>query len=143
MLAEVDLDAVVIATPSKPHAPMVRAALERGLHVFCEKPLTLSPDDADELAALARERGLVTQVGYHNRFVGAFARGQALLDAGAIGEVTHVLAEAYGPVVLKPKGGTWRSQRARAAAASTTTPPTRSTCSTGTSASRPASAARC
>ena len=110
MLAEADLDAVVIATPSSAHAPMVRAAFEKGLHVFCEKPLTLSPEDSDELTALARERGLVTQVGYHNRFVGAFREVRALLDTGAIGEVTHIFGEAYGPVVLKPKGGTWRSK---------------------------------
>ena len=143
MLDEADLDAVVIATPTHLHAPMVRTALERGLHVFCEKPFCLDPADADELAALAAERGLVTQVGYHNRFVGAFSEVKRLLDAGAIGEVTHVLAEAYGPVVLKPKGRTWRSQEPRAAAASTTTPRTRSTCSTGTSARRRRSAAPC
>ena len=41
MLREVELDAVLIATPSRTHASMVRAALERGLHVFCEKPFTL------------------------------------------------------------------------------------------------------
>jgi predicted dehydrogenase len=112
MLAEADLDAVVIATPSSAHAPMVRAAIDKGLHVFCEKPLTLSPDESDELTALARERRLVTQVGCHNRFVGAFREVRALLDAGAIGEVTHIFGEAYGPVVLKPKGGTWRSKAA-------------------------------
>ncbi|MDX6610224.1 MAG: hypothetical protein QOF85_2149 [Solirubrobacterales bacterium] len=111
MLADADLDAVLIATPSKFHAEMVQAALERGLHVFCEKPLTLDPADAGRLADLARERGLVTQVGYHNRFVAAFGEVKALLDAGAIGEVTHVFGEAYGPVVLKAKGKTWRSQR--------------------------------
>jgi predicted dehydrogenase len=111
MLKKADLNAVVIATPSSSHASMVRAALERDLHVFCEKPFTLSARDAVELAALGRERGLVTQVGYHNRFVGAFREVKALLDANAIGRVTHVLGEAYGPVVLKPKGGTWRSQR--------------------------------
>lgn len=111
MLAETELDAVVIATPSSSHARMVRAALERDLHVFCEKPFTLSAPDADGLAALARARGLVTQVGYHNRFVGTFKEIKTLLDAGAIGEVTHLLGEAYGPVVLRPKGGTWRSQR--------------------------------
>ena len=111
MLDKADLDAVVIATPSSSHAKMVRAALERDLHVFCEKPFTLNPQDADALAALGDERGLVTQVGYHNRFIGAFQEVKRLLDAGAIGEVTHVLGEAYGPVVLKPKGGTWRSQR--------------------------------
>ena len=96
---------------------------------------------ASELTALAESKGLVTQVGYHYRFVGAFQEVKRLLDAGAIGRVTHVLAEAYGPVVLKPQGATWRSQEEpRAAAASTTTPPTRSTWSTGTSASRSAPA---
>jgi predicted dehydrogenase len=89
----------------------VRAALDRGLHVFCEKPFTLSIQDAEDLTALARSRGLVTQVGYHNRFVGPFAEVKRLLDAGAIGTVTHALGEAYGPVVLKPKGGTWRSRK--------------------------------
>ena len=111
MLREVELDAVLIATPSRTHASMVRAALERGLHVFCEKPFTLNVQDATELAALARSKGLVTQVGYHNRFVGPFAEVKRLLDAGAIGTVTHALGEAYGPVVLKPKGGTWRSRK--------------------------------
>jgi predicted dehydrogenase len=111
MLDRAELDAVVIATPSSSHAKMVRTALERDLHVFCEKPFTLNPQDADALSALANERNLVTQVGYHNRFIGAFREVKRLLDAGAIGEVTHVLGEAYGPVVLKPKGGTWRSQR--------------------------------
>jgi predicted dehydrogenase len=111
MLEKVELDAVVIATPSSSHAKMVRAALERGLHVFCEKPFTLNAQDAEALAGLSEERGLVTQVGYHNRFVGAFREVKKLLEAEAIGEVTHVLGEAYGPVVLKPKGGTWRSQR--------------------------------
>lgn len=111
MLDTVELDAVLIATPTRFHAPMVRAALDRGLHVFCEKPLCLSSADSAELAATARDRGLVTQVGYHNRFVGAFREVRRLLDLGAIGRVTHVLAEAYGPVVLRPRGSTWRSRR--------------------------------
>jgi predicted dehydrogenase len=111
MLGKVDLDAVLIATPSSSHAEMVGAALERGLHVFCEKPFTLDIGDAERLTMLGRDRGLVTQVGYHNRFVGTFREVKALLDAGAIGRVTRVLGEAYGPVVLRPKGGTWRSQR--------------------------------
>src|SRR4051812_43892324 len=64
MLREVELDAVVIATPSRMHATMVRKALDRGLHVFCEKPFTLSVDDTRELTELSREKGLVTQVGY-------------------------------------------------------------------------------
>jgi scyllo-inositol 2-dehydrogenase (NADP+) len=113
MLDEADLDAVVISTPSSMHASMVRTALERGVHVFCEKPFCLDPADSAALTALAQEKELVTQVGYHYRFVGAFAEVKRLLDLGAIGRVTHVLAEAYGPVVLKPQGGTWRSKKSQ------------------------------
>ena len=61
------LDAVVIATPSRMHAPMVRAALERGIHVFCEKPFCLDWQEAADLARIAEEWGLVNQVGYHYR----------------------------------------------------------------------------
>lgn len=111
MLDAVELDAVLIATPTRLHAPMVRAALERGLHVFCEKPLCLTSSESAGLAELAASKNLVTQVGYHNRFVGAFREVKTLLEAGAIGRVTHATAEAYGPVVLKPKGSTWRSRR--------------------------------
>jgi scyllo-inositol 2-dehydrogenase (NADP+) len=113
MLDDARLDAIFVATPSSTHATMVRECLRRGLSVFCEKPFTLDAADATELTALAETHQAVTQVGYHNRFVGAFSEVKRLLDASAIGEVTHVLGEAYGPVVLRPKGGTWRSERSQ------------------------------
>lgn len=111
MLDEARPDAVIIATPSHLHAPMVRAALDRHLHVFCEKPLFLDVADGDELSELARQQDVVTQVGYHNRFVGTFAQARRLLDQGALGDVTNALAEAYGPVVTRPAGLSWRSQK--------------------------------
>ncbi|MGL6071277.1 Gfo/Idh/MocA family protein [Craterilacuibacter sp.] len=110
MLREVALDAVIIATPSAMHAPMVRAALDRGLHVFCEKPFCLDDADGEALTRQALHSGVVNQVGYHCRFVGAFQEVKRLLDLGVIGEISHVQAEAYGPVVLKPKGSSWRSK---------------------------------
>lgn len=112
MLDEAAPQAVIIATPTHLHASMIREALQRGIHVFCEKPLVIDPADSVALTALADEKGLVTQVGYHNRFVGAFQEVSRLLELGAIGPVNTALAEAYGPVVLKPSGRTWRSQRA-------------------------------
>ncbi|MFZ4857100.1 MAG: Gfo/Idh/MocA family protein [Desulfuromonadaceae bacterium] len=111
MLQEVRLDAVLIVTPSSYHAKMVTAALEHGLHVFCEKPFCLDTKEGEIATKLAKEKGVINQVGYHYRFVGAFQEVKRLLDAGAIGEISHVLAEAYGPVVLRPKGSTWRTQR--------------------------------
>jgi predicted dehydrogenase len=111
MLDQVAMDGLILATPSAHHFEMMKKAMTRGIHVFCEKPLTLDPDQSRELATLAQEKGLVNQVGYHYRFVGTFQEVKRLLDAGAIGRVTHVLAEAYGPVVLRSKSSTWRSQR--------------------------------
>ncbi len=112
MLDEAKPQAIIIATPTHLHAGMIRAALERGIHVFCEKPLVIDPaDSAVARRASPPSAGLVTQVGYHNRFVGAFREVQRLLELGAIGPVNTALAEAYGPVVLKPAGRTWRSQR--------------------------------
>jgi scyllo-inositol 2-dehydrogenase (NADP+) len=111
LLQTEQLDAVVIATPSKLHARMVEKALERNLHVFCEKPFVLETSDGERLAAMAEAKGLVNQVGYHYRFVGAFQEAARIVQSGALGNVHHIRAEAYGPVVLRPKGSTWRSSR--------------------------------
>ncbi|MGH8288893.1 MAG: Gfo/Idh/MocA family protein [Steroidobacteraceae bacterium] len=111
MLAEEALDCLFVATPSKYHAEVVEAALVRGLHVFCEKPFGLEPQNGYRLADLAERKRLVNQVGYHYRFVAAFGEAKRLLDRKLIGELHHVRAEAYGPVVLRPKGSTWRSQK--------------------------------
>jgi scyllo-inositol 2-dehydrogenase (NADP+) len=111
MLDTEQIEALVVATPSKLHAPMVQKALDRGLHVFCEKPFVLDVADGERLVVLARDKSLVTQVGYHYRFVGAFKEAARLVRSGALGEIHHVRAEAYGPVVLRRKGGTWRSAK--------------------------------
>jgi predicted dehydrogenase len=111
MLDSEQLDAVIIATPSKAHAGMVKTALEKNVHVFCEKPFCLNWKDAEQLAETAKSRQLVNQVGYHYRFVGAFQEVKRLLDLGAIGKVSHAQAEAYGPVILRPKGMSWRTQK--------------------------------
>ena len=106
LLATEQLDAVFIATPSRFHAEMVRAALDAGLHVFCEKPFCLDAQEGLRLAELAEEKKLVNQVGYHYRFVGAFQEMKRLLDAGVLGTLHHIRGEAYGPVVLRAKGKT-------------------------------------
>jgi len=111
MLSAEELDAVVIATPSRLHAPMVQKAIDRGLHVFCEKPFVLDAAQGEQLVGAAASRNLTTQVGYHYRFVGAFREAARIVASGALGEIHHVRVEAYGPVVLRPKGSTWRSAK--------------------------------
>ena len=105
-----ELDAIIIATPSIAHEPMIRKALDGGLHVFAEKPLTLDASASQELAELASKKGVVAQVGYHNRYVGTFAEAARLVAGGALGKISHALAESYGPVVLRRTKPTWRGK---------------------------------
>jgi predicted dehydrogenase len=109
MINNENLGFVIIATPTKYHFPMVKYALEKGLHVFCEKPFTLKPEQGKELTHIALENGLVNQVGFHNHFIGTFRELKRLLSLNVLGELLHFSGEAYGPVVTKEKGGTWRS----------------------------------
>ena len=105
------LDAVLIATPSRVHGPMVKQALDKNLHVFCEKPFCLDVAEGRELVALAKHKGVINQVGYHYRFLGTFIEARRLLTSNVIGKLHHIRAEAYGPVVLRSKGMTWRSSK--------------------------------
>jgi predicted dehydrogenase len=103
-------DFVVIATPTKFHFPMVKFALEHDVHVFCEKPFTLLAEQGKILSGLALQKGLVNQVGYHNHFIGTFRELKRLLSKKILGDLVHFSGEAYGPVVTKEKGSTWRSK---------------------------------
>ena len=113
MIDEAQLDCVFVATPTSTHFDAARYALERGLHVFVEKPLCLDPAQSKDLAELARSERRANQVGYHNRFIGTFREARRLVQAGALGEVYHVGGSAFGQVVTRPKTGlTWRSRKA-------------------------------
>lgn len=102
-------DAVIVAVPTKFHYKMVKDIVERGIHVFVEKPFCLNPSESEELVKLVKNNKLVNQVGYHNKFVGTFQEVKRILAGGYIGEIQHFLGEAYGPVVIKKKSETWRS----------------------------------
>lgn len=110
MVGKESLDFILIATPTRFHYNMVKYALEQGLHVFCEKPFTLTTLQGKELVELSSRKGLVNQIGYHNHFIGTFRELKRLLQAEVLGELVHFTGEAYGPVVVKEKVGTWRSK---------------------------------
>lgn len=109
MLKETAADAVFVAVPTKFHGKMVKKIMESGRHVFAEKPLCLTPEESKELVDLAGRKKLVNQVGYHNKFIGTFQEVKKLLDAHCIGDILHFTGESYGPVVIKSKQETWRS----------------------------------
>ncbi|HEV8113649.1 MAG TPA: Gfo/Idh/MocA family oxidoreductase [Planctomycetota bacterium] len=111
MIDQAGLDAVLVATPTATHFPCAKYALEKGLHLFVEKPLTLSPADSGALSDLARQRKRVNQVGFHNRFIGTFQEARRLVRAGVLGEVTNLNGSAFGQVVVKEQSSTWRSKK--------------------------------
>jgi len=109
MLEKTNPDAVVVAVPTKFHATIVKDLLERGIHVFAEKPFCLNASQGEELVKLAKARNLVNQVGYHNKFIGNFVEVKRLVDGGYLGDLYHFVGESYGPVVTRKKQETWRS----------------------------------
>jgi predicted dehydrogenase len=111
MIDTMKLDALLIASPTRFHVEMASYALSHHIHLFCEKPLALDFHEGNKLALQAVQFGLVNQVGYHNRFLGTFNEAKKMLSADLIGDLYHFTGESYGPVVLREKGGTWRSDR--------------------------------
>jgi predicted dehydrogenase len=103
LLEQNDLDAVVVATPDHHHAPAAVRALRRGLHVYCEKPLTHTVAEARLMAKLAAEKNVATQMGTQNHEHPGYLRLVELLQTGAIGGVREVH-------VITDRPGRWWSQ---------------------------------
>jgi predicted dehydrogenase len=87
LAADLDLDAVVVSTPDHTHAPAASMALRKGMHVYCEKPLTHNVWEARRLAELAAARGAVTQMGTQIHAGENYRRVVELIESGAIGHV--------------------------------------------------------
>ena len=89
MLADPQLEAVLVATPVGSHYELVRRALLAGKDVLVEKPLTQTSAQAAELVALAEERGRVLAVDHTFLFTGAVRKIKELSDAGDLGELLY------------------------------------------------------
>lgn len=92
-----DIDAVVIATPDHQHFAMAMRALKAGKHVYCEKPLTHTVQEARALAAAARESKVATQMGNQGNAGEGVRIIQEWLEDGAIGAVREVQAWTNKP----------------------------------------------
>lgn len=87
LLDRSDIQIIDVVTPNYLHPEHAIAAIKAGKHVYCDKPLSLSGDDAAEMASLARESGLTCQVTFHNRFSPAMLRARQLVEGGFLGDV--------------------------------------------------------
>lgn len=86
MLKDPRLDAVILSTPDITHCTMAVKAFQAGLHVLCEKPMTMNNEDAVTMLRAAKQYGKRLFVGQICRFSPAFQKAKELLDSGVIGE---------------------------------------------------------
>ena len=87
MIADPEIDVIDICTPNVTHFEIAIAALDAGKSVLCEKPFTVSPAQAEALAAKAADKGLVCGVVYNNRHLAAIMRAKQLIEEGALGRI--------------------------------------------------------
>ena len=90
LLDRLDLDAVSIATPDHLHALPAMAALRKGKHVYCQKPLTYTVRESRALAEAAKQHGVVTQMGNQGHATDRLKRLVEMLKSGTIGQVREV-----------------------------------------------------
>jgi UDP-N-acetylglucosamine 3-dehydrogenase len=97
MVAEAELDALVIAAPTTAHVPLAVAAIERGIAVLVEKPLAATIDEGMRIVVAAREHGVAVQVGHVERFNPAVLELGRLLDEGWLSTVYAIASRRAGP----------------------------------------------
>jgi predicted dehydrogenase len=98
LLANCELDGVVVSSPHSLHYEHARAALEAGLHVMVEKPMCTRADHARELVRIARDKGLTIVVPYGWHYKPFIQDAKRRIDAGALGRVEFVMCHMASPI---------------------------------------------
>jgi predicted dehydrogenase len=111
LLANPQVDAVVLATPHSMHAPQVIAAAQAGKHVFCEKPFALHKADADAAVAATKKAGVTLGLGYNRRFHPEMTKLREQIRSGDLGTILHVEATMTFPNALLLQPTAWRAHR--------------------------------
>ena len=108
LLADADIDAVVLATPHSQHCDQICAAAKAGKHVFVEKPVTLALDEARQAIAACAKHSVVLAAGFNRRFLPGYHALKAQSQAGDIGVALHVEANFSGPFGYDYTADMWR-----------------------------------
>jgi predicted dehydrogenase len=95
------LDAVIIATPPQWHALQLIAALEKGLDIYCEKPISYAIREGRAMVDAVKRHNRVVQIGFQRRQSKAFQAVKHLIDAGEAGKIVQVEAQIHYPAGTK------------------------------------------
>ena len=117
LVADPELDAVVVCPPSDLNHEVASAAIAARKHLLCEKPLAIAFPEARALAEAAERAGIVHMVAFTFRFAAALRYLKRLVDEGHFGELRHWRMAYFNDGQLDPRNPlTWRHQRARGGA---------------------------
>ncbi|MGI6202102.1 MAG: Gfo/Idh/MocA family protein [Eubacteriales bacterium] len=107
-----DIDIIDITAPSNAHKEIAIAAAKNGKHIFCEKPLALTTDDARDMLEAVERAGVKHQIGFNYRFAPAIVLAKKFIDEGKIGTIRHVRASYLQDFIIDPEFPlVWRLQR--------------------------------
>jgi myo-inositol 2-dehydrogenase / D-chiro-inositol 1-dehydrogenase len=96
-LIEAGVDALVIATPTPSHAPLLRLAAQAGLPAFCEKPIGLDVETVSAVAEEVERAGILVQVGFQRRFDAGYRAAAEAVATGALGNLLVVRLATHDP----------------------------------------------
>jgi predicted dehydrogenase len=107
-----DLDLVDICSPNGLHHDQIKAALEKGLNVYCEKPLGLNLDQAHDSTQASKKAGVLTHTAFTMRYIPAVQQAKAILSAGALGEIYNFRIHYFHNSYMDPaRPMSWRLQK--------------------------------
>src|SRR6266404_2035343 len=109
VLKDPAIDAVHVCTPNVLHYPMVKAALQAGKHVLCEKPLTMNSAEARELVALAEKKKLANCTNHNLRFYPVVQHVRSMVAAGELGDVLIANGTYFQDWLLYDTDWNWRA----------------------------------
>lgn len=96
LLADKEVDAVLVCAPTQLHAQIVIKAAAAGKHIFCQKPMALSVADCDTMNAAVDAAGVVMQIGFMLRFTPPFGEVKKRIEQGEIGEIIGITSSLFG-----------------------------------------------
>jgi len=112
LLDRKDIDLIDINAPSNVHKDIAIAAAKAGKHIYCEKPLALTLDDARLMLETAEEAGIKHMVGFNYRFTPAVMLAKKLIDEGRLGDIYHFRAWFLQDFIIDPDFPlVWRLQK--------------------------------
>jgi predicted dehydrogenase len=114
LLARDDIQIIHCCTPNDAHHALLMDALRAGRHIYCDKPLTRTLAEAEEVAALARQTKAVHRMTFNYRFIPATMRAKEMMEEGFVGEVFQFRAAYLHAGYTDPNRPlSWRTQRER------------------------------